>query len=69
TVNVWDCKVLRFAMGGHFCVPIFAGIQWSDMSNLLGSEAQVFLANTRQSSLLEETFDERLRIEELDEGK
>ncbi|CAG5120020.1 unnamed protein product [Candidula unifasciata] len=69
TVNVWDCKVLRSAMGGHFCVPIFTGIQWSDMPNLLGSEAQVFLANTRQSSVLEETFVERLRIEELDEGK
>ncbi|BFZ05512.1 hypothetical protein BsWGS_08551 [Bradybaena similaris] len=68
TVNVWDCKVLRSAMGGHFSVPIYAGIHWSDIPNYVGTDAQVYLANTQQSSILAGTFDERLRSEDLDEA-
>uniref|UniRef100_A0A0B6Z4J1 tRNA/rRNA methyltransferase SpoU type domain-containing protein n=1 Tax=Arion vulgaris TaxID=1028688 RepID=A0A0B6Z4J1_9EUPU len=67
TVNLWDCKVLRSAMGGHFSVPIYTGLSWADIPNYLQVNTQVFLANTWQSSTLTSSFDKKLRSEDLDE--
>lgn len=68
SVNVWDCKVLRSAMGGHFSVPIYSGISWADVPNYMADNTQVFLANTWQSYMLTRSFDKKLQSEDLDKA-
>ncbi|XP_059143298.1 rRNA methyltransferase 3, mitochondrial-like [Physella acuta] len=65
SVNVWEGKVIRSAMGGHFCVPIYSGLSWSEVHNYVTEGTQVFLANSRPSHILERSFDQQMALEDL----
>ncbi|KAH9502452.1 rRNA methyltransferase 3, mitochondrial [Bulinus truncatus] len=65
SVNVWEPKVIRSAMGGHFCVPIYTGLSWSDVPNLLKNDTQILLAHPRPSKILTRTFSKSLTAEDL----
>ncbi|CAL1535462.1 unnamed protein product [Lymnaea stagnalis] len=65
SVNVWDTKVLRSAMGGHFSVPIYSGMSWSEVHNYIDKDTQVFLANSRPARVLSRSFDTKLSHEDV----
>ncbi|KAL7831639.1 hypothetical protein AOLI_G00291870 [Acnodon oligacanthus] len=44
-VDAWEPKVLRAAMGAHFRLPIFPGLDWSDISEHLPNPLIVHVAD------------------------
>ncbi|KAK6968192.1 rRNA methyltransferase 3 mitochondrial [Biomphalaria glabrata] len=67
SVNVWEPKVIRSAMGGHFCIPIVTGLSWSDVHNHLQDGTRVFLANSKPSHVLSKTFSKHLTVDDIKE--
>lgn len=64
-MNVWEGKVIRSAMGGHFCVPIYSGLSWSEVHNCVTENTQVFLANARPAHVLERSLNQQMALEDL----
>lgn len=48
-VDVWDPKVIRSSMGGHFRVPIVNDVQWERIRDFLPEKSEIFLADHRHS--------------------
>lgn len=45
-VDIWDPKVLRAGAGAHFHVPIIGRATWSEVSNYIGPDTALFIADT-----------------------
>jgi len=48
-VDIWDPKVIRSGMGGHFRLPILNDIGWETIANHLPDSSQIFLADHKYS--------------------
>ncbi|GFS24988.1 RNA methyltransferase-like protein 1 [Elysia marginata] len=62
-VNLWERKVLRSAMGAHFHIPIYSGVNWEDIGNYLSSQVQVLLANNFTATTLCRAFDPQVEAD------
>ena len=56
-VDVWDPKVLRGAMGGHFYTCVLNSLPWENIANHVSSSAYLCIADNRKSSAVEKSFD------------
>ena len=56
-VDIWDPKVLRSAMGGHFYTYILNSLPWEQIISHVPTTSYVCIADTRKGSVLEKTFD------------
>ena len=56
-VDVWDPKVLRGAMGGHFYTCILNNLPWENIANHVSTSAYVCIADNRKNSVVEKSFD------------
>ncbi|XP_076473054.1 rRNA methyltransferase 3, mitochondrial-like [Babylonia areolata] len=56
-VDVWDPKVLRGAMGGHFYTCILTSLPWEEVANHIPSSAYLCIADTRKDCVVEKSFD------------
>ena len=45
-VNVWEPKVIRSGAGAHFRIPVLAGLDWTDISNVIGNDTFVAMAES-----------------------
>ena len=57
SVDPWDPKVLRSAMGGHFHIPIYPSLVWNQVVNYVSHDTYVFIADSRKDSDIEQHFD------------
>lgn len=48
-VDIWDPKVIRSGMGGHFRLPMINDIGWETIVNHLPENSQVYLADHKYS--------------------
>lgn len=47
-VDAWEPKVLRAAMGAHFCLPIYPSLSWGDIEKHLPKPVTVHVADNRR---------------------
>ncbi|XP_012946066.1 rRNA methyltransferase 3, mitochondrial [Aplysia californica] len=66
TVNIWEGKVVRSAMGGHFSVPLHWGLSWAEVGGYVAEDSLVLLADTQDGRMLDRAFDHTMSLEELD---
>ncbi|KAK7883100.1 hypothetical protein WMY93_029274 [Mugilogobius chulae] len=52
-VDVWEPKVIRAAMGGHFRLPLFSNLDWDDVENHLPKTVTVHVADSSGDRLME----------------
>jgi hypothetical protein len=57
SVDVWDPKVLRGAMGGHFCTSILYSLPWEDIVNHISSSSHICIASSLKRAAVEKSFD------------
>ncbi|KAL8588145.1 hypothetical protein ACOMHN_044115 [Nucella lapillus] len=56
-VDVWEPKVLRGAMGGHFHTCVLPSLPWEQICSHIPPSAHLCIADTRQSIAVEKSFD------------
>lgn len=56
-VDVWDPKVLRAAMGGHFFTSIVHSLPWEQIVNYVSPSTYLCIADARRSNRVEKSFD------------
>ncbi|KAK7130817.1 hypothetical protein R3I94_016080 [Phoxinus phoxinus] len=53
-VDVWEPKVLRAAMGAHFCLPIIPSLTWNEIPSHLPKTATIHVADNCSSTITED---------------
>ncbi|XP_017559884.1 rRNA methyltransferase 3B, mitochondrial [Pygocentrus nattereri] len=55
-VDIWEPKVLRVAMGAHFCLPIIPSLTWTDIQTHLPANTTVHVADNCRGTIKEPEF-------------
>ncbi|KAI3354131.1 hypothetical protein L3Q82_018684 [Scortum barcoo] len=62
-VDAWEPKVLRAAMGAHFCLPIYPSLSWADIESHLPKAVTVHVADSGcGAGMLQETEDSQVNV-------
>ncbi|KAL7853639.1 hypothetical protein AOLI_G00204830 [Acnodon oligacanthus] len=55
-VDIWEPKVLRVAMGAHFCLPLIPSLTWTDIQTHLPANTTVHVADNCRGTIKEHEF-------------